>query len=325
MNYKSFDELSADIKKNLPKIHDGEYDLVVGIPRSGMVPAYMISLYLNVSVTDFDGFLENRVLKNGDTRKSKSCSIYPHEANRVLLVDDSILSGKSLKKALNNVPEKMTGKVTTLAIYGNRAKRNDVDLILEVVRSPRIFEWNIFHRELLNKACVDIDGVLCIDPTDKENDDGDNYKAFLLNAKPYIIPTYRIHSLVTSRLEKYRKETEQWLKMHGILYDNLIMLDLPSKEERLKKRAHATHKASYFKSSNELEIFIESDFQQSLSINKISNKPVYCMDKNVMVRDSSLVGSIKNPSYFSKRLKLAISSRLPYSFKRILKRILQKV
>lgn len=72
---------------------------------------------------------------------------------------------------------------------------------------PRVFEWNVLHHPVLNDACVDIDGVLCRDPTPAENDDGRKYREFLSTVEPTIVPGQRIGHLVTSRLEQYRPKT----------------------------------------------------------------------------------------------------------------------
>ena len=45
-------------------------------------------------------------------------------------------------------------------------------------------------------------------PTKEQNDDGPEYVSFLLNAVPLYLPGSKIGTLVTSRLEKYRVETE---------------------------------------------------------------------------------------------------------------------
>jgi uncharacterized HAD superfamily protein len=283
MNYKTLNCLSNDSKKNLYKIHNDGYDLIVGIPRSGMIPAYMIGLYLNLNVIDLDGYIDNRKLKKGLTRKAKVTLNYSHDAEKVLIIDDSIMSGASLKNAINSLPKFLVHKSRTLAIYSDRKERSDVDIFFEVVESPRVFEWNLFHRNLMASACLDIDGVLCHDPSDRENDDGEMYLRFLDYAKPLMIPTYKVHSLVTNRLEKYRVQTERWLEKHGVDYEYLIMLDLPSKEERQKMNSYAVHKSTYFKNNRELQIFIESDISQARDIAKISGKPVYCMDDNCFI------------------------------------------
>jgi uncharacterized HAD superfamily protein/hypoxanthine phosphoribosyltransferase len=323
--------LSEDIKRNLYKIHSGGYDLIVGIPRSGMVPAYIIGLYLNVNVIDLDGFIENRLVSNGKTRKSKSDINYSNEAKSVLLVDDSVLSGGSILEALGKIPSALLSKVTTLAIYSDRSKRTDIDLFFEVLPPPRVFEWNLFHRELLSKSCFDIDGVLCVDPTDDENDDGDRYIEFILNARPLIKPTYRINSLVTNRLEKYRPQTELWLKRHEISYDKLIMLDLPSKEARQLAECHASHKANYFKKSHELVLFVESDLSQAREIVKLTGKSVYCMDSNVMlcpgigdVVTKNPLGFIKNNFGVKRIIKMMIPNWLRPTVTLVYKSIFRK-
>lgn len=46
LSYKSYGDLIFDIKRNIVKI-PSDIDLIVGVPRSGMVPAYMIGLALS--------------------------------------------------------------------------------------------------------------------------------------------------------------------------------------------------------------------------------------------------------------------------------------
>jgi uncharacterized HAD superfamily protein len=60
---------------------------------------------------------------------------------------------------------------------------------------------------------------------------GEKYINFLLNS-PLFIPGSKIGTIVTSRLEKYRKETETWLAANNIKYNDLVMLDLPNMEAR---------------------------------------------------------------------------------------------
>jgi len=278
MNYKSYSDLVTDIKENISHLQGKGFDLVVGIPRSGMIPAYIIASFLNIHCTDRNSFLLNIPLQKGLTKKLPAGLKFPSEAKKILLVDDSINSGNSLKKILSDFSVNKQ-KVITLAIYSSLKKRDDVDIFFKYLSYPRVFEWNIFHHEVLANASVDIDGVLCIDPTNEENDDGTKYRYFLNKTKPYILPTLKIHSLVTNRLEKYRNETENWLNKWGIQYDNLIMLDLPTKEERIRLKIRAKHKAEYYKKSK-TQLFIESDPIQAQEILSLSSKDVYCVESN---------------------------------------------
>ena len=313
MSFKNFTDLSEDIKSNLHRLHSQNIDLVVGIPRSGMIPAYMIGLYLNIDVIDFGGFVNNSELKSGYIRIRRTTISRAHDAKRILIVDDSICSGLSMAKTIEEIPSTLKHNCITLAIYSDKRKRSDVDLFFVHLPLPRAFEWNVFHRSLLSFSCVDIDGVLCSDPTEKQNDDGEQYLDFLRNAKPLILPSYKIHSLVTNRLEKYRSETEEWLLKHRIEYDNLIMLDLPSKEERILSKAHTWHKLSYYRENNELTFFIESNIDQARKIMNGSGKPVYCMDCNILLQPGAVRSLIKSPRNFLSRSIKRVKSILPPS------------
>ena len=51
MNYRSVSDLNEVILRNI-HIIPRDIDLVVGVPRSGMMPANLLSLYLNLPYTD---------------------------------------------------------------------------------------------------------------------------------------------------------------------------------------------------------------------------------------------------------------------------------
>ena len=91
-----------------------------------------------------------------------------------------------------------------------------IDYFYRYLPLPRIFEWNLFHHPILEQTCVDIDGVLCNDPEESENDDGPKYEQFLRTVKPIYIPTKEIGWLVTCRLEKYRELTAEWLERNSV-------------------------------------------------------------------------------------------------------------
>ncbi len=318
MNYKSFADLATDITNNLFKLNVSDYDLVVGIPRSGMIPAYMIGLYLNIHVTSLDALINNDKLTSGVSRDTKTPLIFANDAQRILLVDDSIVTGEAMQLALAKITEEIKQRITTCAIYSDKKHKPDIDIYLEHVKRPRVFEWNIFHRRLMKNSCLDIDGVLCVDPTEEENDDGEKYIDFILNAKPLHIPSTKVKALVTSRLEKYRPQTEQWLRDHKVQYEELIMLDLPSKKERQRLGVHAAHKAEYYIKSG-LDFFIESAPTQALAIMEASGKPVFCTDNNQMYMPSLNRIFMKPPKSLLKQWEHSIAVKLPSSLKKAIK------
>ncbi|MCO6161427.1 phosphoribosyltransferase family protein [Flavobacterium sp. NRK F7] len=305
MNYRSLNDLNSTILKQLHLI-PRDIDLIVGVPRSGMLPANLLALYLNLPYTDIHSFMNGYIYQSGARRQF----ITEKEYKKILVVDDSIASGSALKECKRDLADFETRfDIQYCVIYYTPEKGRLADYAFEAVATPRYFQWNIFNHTSLEKACFDIDGVLCVDPSDEQNDDGPLYRDFLLNAVPLYIPKCKIGTIVTSRLEKYRSETEAWLQKNGIRYDKLVMLDLPDMKARQKANNHAQHKAKEFE-SKPYTLFIESNLSQAVEINKITKKPVFCTENFEMVYNSeSLVYNIKSGKYFPFLRRLALKMR----------------
>ena len=90
-----------------------------------------------------------------------------------------------------------------------------------------------------------------------------------------IIPTTQVGAFVTYRLEKYRPETEQWLKKQGIAYRELIMFDAPDREIRAKMESSPDYKARIYGNASWAHLFFESSKAQAIRINKLTGKPVF--------------------------------------------------
>jgi len=305
MNYRNIKDLNNVILQNL-SIIPRDVDLIVGIPRSGMLPANLLSLYLNRPYTDLQSFLNGHIYKAGARSQFFDIS----EFKNILVVDDSVASGsaiKQCKETLKHLSEKFNIKYC--AVYVVPGKQKLVDYYFELVPLPRYFQWNIFNHTTLEKACFDIDGVLCLDPTSEQNDDGEKYLEFILNAPPLFIPGCKIGTIVTSRLEKYREPTETWLKANNIKYNELVMLDLPDMEARQKANNHGDHKAKAYMSKPYI-LFIESDHAQAIEINRISKKPVLCTENFEMIfKSESLMYNLKSGKHLPFLRKSALQVR----------------
>lgn len=282
MHYRSIADMNDAIVQNLHRL-PRDIDLVVGIPRSGILAANLFCLITNIPMTDLDSFLEGRVYTSGISAKRRSAlDLDLSQMRRVLILDDSIRSGKAMRVARERLESAgVGGNVMFGAVFGTSLDQADSDFIFEAVPDPRVFQWNLMHHIFLRRSCVDIDGVLCVDPTRDENDDGPAYRRFLAEARPLHVPTSRIGTLVTSRLEKYRSMTEEWLGRHGIEYDALVMLDLPSKEERQRLGVHGSFKGEVYRKSDAI-LFIESEVAQAEVIARISGKPALCIETQQM-------------------------------------------
>lgn len=281
VSYKSYQDMAKAILNSLHKIpHD--IDAVVGVPRSGTLAAHMVALFLNKPVTDIDSFLRwGWVCRCGD--RGKAYNEGP-SVKKVLVVEDSVRSGKSI-----NVARQRLGgspyKAVFMGVFVSRGCADMVDISCSIVEPPRAFAWNIFHHpELLGRACMDIDGVLCRDPTDDENDDGSNYIRFISGVEPKIIPSVRVKTLVTCRLEKYRAATEIWLAGNNVQYGRLVMMNLPDAKTRRRLNQYGAFKANEFRKKDYL-IFIESSEKEARDIkSRCPEKTVFCTSTMDVIR-----------------------------------------
>ncbi len=308
MNYRSISDLNNVILQRL-HILPRDFDLIVGVPRSGMMPANLLALYLNKPFTDIHSFLNGHIYKAG----ARGQFFDIKDFKKILVVEDSVASGAAMeevKEKLADLSSHFT--IEYCAVFMAPGKEKTVDYYFETVPLPRYFQWNIMNHSTLEKACFDIDGVLCADPLPEQNDDGPKYREFLLNAKPLFIPGSRIGTIVTSRLEKYRPETEIWLKANNIKYNELVMLDLPDMKARQKANNHGSHKANTYKSGNYV-LFVESELNQAYEINRLTGKPVLCTANFEMIfKSESLMYNIKSGKYlpFLRKYALKVRNRI---------------
>jgi uncharacterized HAD superfamily protein len=311
MNYRSIDDLAHSIRSNLHRLPN-DVDLVVGVPRSGLLAASIIALQLNVRLCTLQEFLGNSPLHGENTRKIAGRPFgRPWQAANVVVVDDSILSGASIARVRAQVASiGYAGNVTYCAVYAADDSSCMVDIALECVPAPRVFEWNLLHRDLLTQCCVDIDGVLCRDPTTEENDDGENYLAFVSQVSCQVRPTCVIGHLVSARLERYRAQTVDWLDRNAIRYRQLHLLDLPDAETRRNSQAHASFKASVYRRLDDALLFIESDSAQAAHIANGSGKPVLCHATRTMHYPGTLNAQVRQGARRAASVIRSLAARL---------------
>ncbi|MBK1634219.1 phosphoribosyltransferase [Rhodovulum adriaticum] len=276
MNFRSYNDLIHLVRRKMSSLPD-DIDLVVHVPRSGIIPAAQIALHRNLPIVSLDEYLSGA---DDATRFSARKRRGGDGTGRVLVVDDSVGDGGALARvraALAAHPDAGKRPVSFLAVYWSGVPVEGLDYWFEKVPRPRLFEWNALHHEGMSNFCVDIDGVLCRDPTRAENDDGDCYAAFLRDTDLIATPTHEIGWLISNRLEKYRPQTEDWLARHGIRYRELILLDGVSAETRRKAGAHGWFKGRTYRDLP-AELFIESEPFQARDIAQIAVKPVLCTE-----------------------------------------------
>lgn len=286
MNYTSFADMADTIRRNLWKVpHD--IDLIVGVPRSGLMAALMLGEIMNRRVVSLPEFLRGDEPQTG----SRGHLVEKTYTNRVLVLDDTVFSGGSMlraRKAVEAAGKDKEYDVLFGCVYAEgRDARERVDIWLEYNYNAHeelwhLYEWNILHHgnKLSQRCMFDIDGLLCKEPPDERHTQ--EYEQYIEYAAPMVIPTTEIGAIVTYRLRKYQPATEKWLYRNGIRYQRLIMCPAVSYVDRANMVTPAVYKAKIYKDAKWALLFVESDRKQAEEIARLSGKQVFCYENGKM-------------------------------------------
>ena len=293
MHFRSVDDLNNAVLRNLPDV-PRDLDLVVGVPRSGMLAATLVALYLNCPLTDIDGLLGSKTISTGRRKLAyNSNELREKSKPNILVIDDSIGHGSQMRAVQRRIRKYLPDhNVTYAAVFATPQARHMVDLTFEELPFGQVFAWNVMHHDILANSCVDIDGVITVNPLPDQDDDGECYAVFLQHAKPQIIPTVEVGWLVTGRLEKYRSQTEEWLQRHGVRYRNLCMFDAENAVARQRMGGAAPFKAAVYRNTR-AKLFIESARHEAEEIARRAGLPVICIEDWSLVEPTPLA-ALKN-------------------------------
>lgn len=284
MNYTSIADMANDIRRNAWKV-PYDVDLIVGVPRSGLLAALMLGEILCKPVCGLDDFLAGREPQAGSRRK-----LFSHApAVCALVLDDTVYSGVTMGRTKDRVQDAQPKcRVLYGCIYAEgRDACSLVDVYFVNNYNPHeeiwhLYEWNILHhgKRLSSRCIFDIDGVMCKEPPDERNTAA--YLEYIANAAPMVLPTTEIGAIVSYRLEKYRSITEQWLKGHNVLYGELHLFQARDYDERAKISSPAEYKARLYLLARWALLFVESDRKQAQEIARITGKQVFCYEDGKM-------------------------------------------
>lgn len=271
LSIRTVGDMARVIAENLHRIDRKAYDCVVGVPRSGMLPASIIATHLQLPLADIEGYGQG-IIHGRSGRPARG-------GERVLLVDDSCNKGGAFHRAMTRLPAGI--EATRLAVFGPyQVEPSTVcDIWFETVQGPRVFAWNMMKHKRLTSWGFDFDGVLCRDNSKAENDDGPRYAEFLETAEPLFVPLRPIGHIITGRAEKYRPQTEEWLRRHGIKFESLTMTPWASKGERMEAMRGLGGRGAWKAGHAErlgVEMFVESCPKQASIIAREAAIPVFC-------------------------------------------------
>lgn len=273
--FRSYAQAAVDVRewsRRLPS----DISAVCGIPRSGTIIAAMLAEWRGIHMVELSELLAGARPWEAPHRRQ----IPAKTGGRVLLVDDTCWSGRTMRE-LEPSLQVIETPVLKSALYAGDKGRPFIDLWgrrLPIFQHS--FEWNIGQDCLVRRACFDMDGVLCEDYSHpaEEGEWEPRYREHLANARPLRLPGYEIKAIVTGRMEKWRVETQNWLRRHGVRYQHLHMHPAQNDAER-RKMGSVPHKAQHYQRYKDCWIFIESCARQARRIAEATARPVFCMDQ----------------------------------------------
>ena len=255
---------------------------IVGVARSGMTPANIVSTMLHLPIMALRQTKNDIIPVGNGWRMGGNDHVGLSPDAKVIVIDDTCMTGNSFR-AITPLLNNTYSDYVTAALYVNPLAKKKPDLWVHDLEWPHLLEWNLWNSVLSPNCATDFDGIICHDCLPNQDDDGDGYLNFLNNAVPkYVSRKVEIPLIVTARIEKYRQHTVNWLQKHNIRFRQLVMHPAKTLAERRRddiaafKARHFSHWASRHNAVPKPLMFIESDDAQSRRIHELTNRLVVC-------------------------------------------------
>lgn len=251
---------------------------VAAVSRSGLAPGTILSMALHLPMIVIRHHQGDWVPAGNGWRLLEGA---PKQGGKTLVVDDTTMTGNSLKRT-KHVIQDMPGEKVFAAVYVNPAAVAKPDIWAHDLPWPHLLEWNLFNSVLLDSFALDFDGILCRDCRPEDDDDGPRYRRFLQNTRPrYLVRKRPIKLIVTARLERYRPETLAWMDRWGIRAKELVMgpwstAAMRRQDDVAAWKAQSLQEFLAKRGGVPPKFYIESDAKQAKRIAEITDRLVVC-------------------------------------------------
>lgn len=249
-----------------------DVDAVVGIARSGLIPAGVVATLLNVP-------LYSTSKRTGLVDVGTGVRLEDHvlDLRRVALVDDTAARGVEMTTQAERVRLAFGRPVEVVraVVYCHPQAVEAVDLYAAVYDGLHYLEWNWSNAGHGALCGFDFDGVLCEEIAPEDDDGGERYAQALRDVRPRDLPRRRpIPLVITARPERFRGITLEWLDRHRVEVDRLVMRDWEFSAGW--NAAEVGEWKARELARTEIPLFAESDPVQSEIINRRTGRTVIC-------------------------------------------------
>jgi hypothetical protein len=263
------------------------FDIIVGIPRSGLIPAMEVSMVTDTPFTTLQHLREGRGFKfDAPSAARLRCGI--HDGVDDDWVERSVLEfpkavSEPIHKAFVVEDTLSTGRTFRPILASLEVDFPEIEFVPDSVLYSKEFdpmpeclhhikanirgvpcEWNLCKRDL-GKVVSDMDGVLCEDAPFQ------GYDRWLPNASPKFVPRFLIDTIFTARREQYHRATEDWLSAYDIQYRKLVMGSSLGDRISMVRRMHPKP-----------DLIFESDEEHAYRIWKGTGVPTLCFSTMTM-------------------------------------------
>jgi adenine/guanine phosphoribosyltransferase-like PRPP-binding protein/uncharacterized HAD superfamily protein len=282
VSFVTINDLIEDCKNHLiPKLGGLKLEGVAGVPRSGLLPASICALLLNIPLYSFNSSGDLCPLSAGSQFGGQRMKDYEQGEGKILVLDDTVYTGRSI----NEVKEilKKNKQILYGSLYVHPKSLHEINIYGKELTAPHLLEWSFFNSGYIKHAVLDFDGILSPNVPHEICQNEADYIDYITNVEPlyHRLPhTYTCKGIATARLEKYRDITEAWLEKYKVKYGFLYMF--PTEKEKERNSNHifeaAEFKSKIFMESN-AAYFVESEPAEAKLIKKRCHKPVICPDE----------------------------------------------
>lgn len=260
-------QMITDTMALIPQLPEN-LSAIVGVARSGMLPASLLATALHLPLYALD---QERGLVR-DVGHGWRLNERPRGPGPVLVMDDTTGSGRSLRmtqRALgrcSGCPFKVSD-VITASVYCNPESNLKPDLWAVELHLPHLLEWNFANSIVTTVSAFDMDGVICHDAESGGTP-----------GTPLYMPRREPVRIITGRLEQHRDVTLAWFRKWNVRVAKLTMKPNDDgrgfaeyKAEHLKQFAATAHERPFGPPT-----FFESCPQQAKRIAELSGVMVVC-------------------------------------------------